>query len=260
MSVENNKKRAIVLFALALILPALLVAETSPEHAFFTVIPPLDIINTNQEILTSAPFFPNRAGKRLDENFSSKFSTSKFATTIVETSGNLAFHPDIQGPGYNHNWMNSAAQSQFNNYHIFYSSLGYYFERLFLQFQIAHLFQNTPGILAPLPTDSLISELSIGWGMGQKPANDQYSGQHNYPVTMLVGLKSRYVQDQTVQGEKFSGKKNHLLYFTPGMSIEGRTLSFEASLELPIVEYSPQMESHLNNHVRANIKMKYRLE
>ncbi len=104
------------------------------------------------------------------------------------------------------------------------------------------------------PGDEISTAISIGYGLGQ--GNDIV----DKPINLIVGLASNYYMADTYQGENVSSTEYGTVFFTPGLQLSGKSMIFQAMIELPVyrIRLNHENESYKDS-IRANIGMKYYL-
>ncbi|MCB1173066.1 MAG: hypothetical protein KDK39_05860 [Leptospiraceae bacterium] len=100
----------------------------------------------------------------------------------------------------------------------------------------------------------------LGMGLGTRRAVSADSiMEAHYPVTMLIGFGSRYVDVHPETVDPITGSAHELMFLNSAMEISMDSVSLKASLELPIAKYTPENQDLLGRQVRASIGMQYRL-
>lgn len=235
--------------------PYLSTASRSTSHHVFQVTSPLSFY---QRFGLNSPAIILHSQANLDS-----LQAGRAQANTIEQSGNLSstdrnlqidwFHSNsnpfgLQSPA---TMLDEDSPSGWMRRMFSMASLRYHFNRLVIQVDLAQLQRQFTGPY--LAGDISFASIKMGYGLGTK------QGIH-YPVTMLVGISSRYTDYDHLEGEEISGSRSNNLYFTPGFAIGNRNISLEASLEVPIARYTPETENRLTGQMRANVGMKYRLK
>ena len=104
------------------------------------------------------------------------------------------------------------------------------------------------------PGETILASMSFGYGFGNFS-----TAADSYPVTMLMGVTSRYNYADKEGGNRISGTEYGTVFFAPGLQLSSRSMRFQAMVEVPIYNVRPEDESY-TEEVRANFGLKYYLD
>jgi len=130
-------------------------------------------------------------------------------------------------------------------------AFSYLFDRAQLQFGVGHRLNLAKN--AYNPGDEMSASIRFGYGLGS-----QTDFQRRFPVSLFLGITSRYRYADQYQKELVQGTEYGTVFVAPGFQFQTNAVILHATVEVPVYHMRPTPDS-FQDRMRGNIGMKYML-